>query len=343
MKIVFGSSVNDKFKTEIAKELKVSDIFKTEIAKELKVSDIFKTEIAKELKVSDILIVDKFSDGEILPRFTESVRDEELFLIQLIKSSDSIIETLLIADAAKRSGCKSFNLVSPYLPYSRQDKTDHLRASIGAKVLADIFEKTGMSRLITIDLHASSIQGFYNTPVIHLNGNKIFTDYIKSLRLDNLCIMAPDQGAVKKANDFAKDFEGASFAMINKKRIKPNEIHSMELVGDVSGKNVIIIDDLADTLGTLKKASELVMENVAISVRAIATHPVLSGNAYTNLIQSKLTELIVADTIDIKANSETLNWVKENGNKLKVISCSPMLARAVYRLEKKMGIHEINQ
>lgn len=293
--------------------------------------------------VSNSLDIEKFKDGEILPKFNETVRDEDIYFVQTTDSSDAIMETLLVIDAAKRAGCKSFTLVAPFQGYSRQDKTDHLRSSIGAKVLADIFEKAGMSRLITIDLHASSIQGFYNTPVIHLNGNKIFTDYIKSLRLDNLCIMAPDQGAVKKANDFAKDFEGASFAMINKKRIKPNEIHSMELVGDVSGKNVIIIDDLADTLGTLKKASELVMENGAISVRAIATHPVLSGNAYTNLIQSKLTELIVADTIDIKANSETLNWVKENGNKLKVISCSPMLARAVYRLEKKMGIHEINQ
>ena len=192
------------------------------------------------------------------------------------------METILVVDAAKRGGCKSFTLVAPFQGYSRQDKTDHLRSSIGSKVLADILEKVGMSRIVTIDLHASAIQGFYNVPVIHLNGNKIFIDYIKDNKIEDLTIIAPDQGAVKRASDFCKAFPDATFAMINKKRIKPNEVHSMELVGDVRGRNVVIVDDMADTLGTMKKAAELVIEKGAKSVRAIATHGVLSGKDYEN-------------------------------------------------------------
>ena len=225
------------------------------------------------------LKIDKFSDGELLPQFTKSIRHEDVYLVQTSSSSDSIMEILLVADASKRSGCKSFNLISPYMGYARQDKTDHIRSSIGSKMLADIFEKVGISSLLTIDLHSSSIQGFYNIPVIHLNGNVIFIDYLKKLNFENLCIVAPDQGGIKKSIDLAKSFPDSTFAMINKKRIKPNEVHSMELLGDVKDKNVIIIDDIADTLGTIKKASSLIMDKGAESVRAIATHGVLSGKA----------------------------------------------------------------
>lgn len=282
------------------------------------------------------LKIDKFSDGEILPCFLETIRNEDVFFIQSTATSDSIIETLLVIDAAKRAGCKSFTLVSPFMGYSRQDKTDHLRSSIGSKMLADIFEKTGMNQIITIDLHASSIQGFYNVPVIHLNGNKIFIDYIKGLGLDNLTIVAPDQGAVKRASDFCKAFPDSTFAMINKKRVKPNEIHSMELVGSVDGKNVIIVDDMIDTAGTLKKASELIMENGAKSVRAIAIHGVLSGKAYDNIKTSKLTELIVSDTIP------TASLGLELLPNFSVISCDNLIAKSIYTLSKKKSIHEIN-
>jgi ribose-phosphate pyrophosphokinase len=245
------------------------------------------------------------------------------------------METLLIIDAAKRAGCKSFTLVAPFQGYSRQDKTDHLRSSIGSKMLADIFEKAGMSRIITIDLHASAIQGFYNVPVIHLNGNKIFIDYIRENFIEDLTILAPDQGAVKRASDFCKAFPEATFAMINKKRIKPNEIHSMELVGDVSGRNVIIVDDLVDTGGTLKKAADLIMKSGAKSVRAIATHGVLSGKAFENLEDSVLTELLVSDSI-------MSNSVRPIPNKLKYVSCDNLIAKAIWTTANKMSIHEIN-
>jgi ribose-phosphate pyrophosphokinase len=280
------------------------------------------------------LQIDKFSDGEMLPLFNETIRDEDVFFVQTTKTSDSIIETLLVIDAAKRAGCRSFTLVAPYIAYSRQDKTDHLRSSIGSKVMADILEKAGMSRIITIDLHASAIQGFYNVPVIHLNGNKIFIDHIKQHNIDDLTILAPDQGAVKRASDFCKAFPEATFAMINKKRVKPNEVHSMELVGDVAGRNVVIVDDMADTLGTLKKASELVMEKGAKSVRGIATHGILSGKAYENLMSSPLTELLVSDSIE--PNLET------KPSKLTIVSCDRLIYRAINSLMTKRSIHEMN-
>ena len=287
--------------------------------------------IADEEIVSGKLKIDKFSDGEILPLFQESVRDEDVFFVQTTNSSDNIMETLLVIDAAKRAGCKSFTLIAPFQSYSRQDKTDHLRSSIGSKMLADILTAAGMSRIITIDLHASAIQGFYNVPVIHLNGNKIFIDYIRENAIEDLTIVAPDQGAVKRASDFCKAFPDSTFAMINKKRIKPNEIHSMELVGDVTGRNVIIVDDMADTLGTMCKAAELLMSKGAKSVRAIATHGILSGKAYTNLESSVLTELLVSDSI--KANASP---------KLKVISCDRIVGKSIWGLVNRQSIHELN-
>ena len=198
-------------------------------------------------------------------------------------------------------------------------------------MLADVLTSAGMSRIITIDLHASAIQGFYNVPVIHLNGNRIFIDYIKENQIEDLTILAPDQGAVKRASDFCKAFPDSTFAMINKKRIKPNEIHSMELVGDVEGRNVIIVDDMADTLGTLKKAGELIMAKGAKSVRAIATHGVLSGKAYENLESSILTEVLVSDSI--KSNPS---------DRLKVISCDRLIAKSIWSLTYKKSINEIN-
>lgn len=282
------------------------------------------------------LIIEKFADGEILPRFTESIRDEDLFFVQSTKGSDSIVETLLVIDAAKRAGVKSFTLIAPFQGYSRQDKTDHIRSSIGAKMMSDVLEKVGMNRLITIDLHSSSIQGFYNTSVIHLNGNKIFTNYIKNLGLNDIVICAPDHGALKKNTDFGKAFPNAGFAVINKKRIRPNEIHSMELIGDVKDKNVIIVDDMCDTAGTLCKAAELLKNSGAKSVRAIATHGILSGPAIENINKSVLTEIIVSDTIHDVYEKQPIC------PKLVVISCADLISNAIERLHKNISIHELN-
>jgi ribose-phosphate pyrophosphokinase len=295
------------------------------------------------------LKIEKFSDGEILPLFQESVRDHDVFFVQTTNSSDNIMETLLVIDAAKRAGCKSFTLVSPFQGYSRQDKTDHLRSSIGSKVLADILTTSGMNRIITIDFHASAIQGFYNVPVIHLNGNKIFIDYIKENHIEDLTIVAPDQGAVKRASDFCKAFPESTFAMINKKRIKPNEIHSMELVGDVTDRNVVIVDDMADTLGTMCKAAELLIEKGAKSVRCIATHGILSGKAIENLYNSKITELLVSDSIPFINEKESsrnegrgLKQGPPSVTKLKVISCDRIIGKSIWGLTNKQSIHELN-
>jgi ribose-phosphate pyrophosphokinase len=298
-----------------------------------------KEEIGKEIKPGKLKI-DKFSDGEILPLFEESVRDKDIFFIQSTCTSDNIMESLLVIDAAKRAGCKSITIVAPFQGYSRQDKTDHLRSAIGSKMIADILTTVGASRVITIDLHASAIQGFYNIPLIHLNGNKIFIEHIKENKIEDLTILAPDQGAVKRASDFCKAFPDATFAMINKRRIKPNEIHSMELVGDVKDRNVVIVDDMADTLGTLKKASELIMQSGAKSVRAIATHGVLSGKAMENLESSKLVELMVSDSIPSVYEKERNQNVD---GKLKVISCDKIIARTIKSLKQKRSIHEINE
>jgi ribose-phosphate pyrophosphokinase len=301
--------------------------------------------LGNDVKMGDLKI-DKFSDGEILPLFRESVRDEEVFFINSTDSSDTIMESILVIDAAKRAGCKSFTLVAPFQGYSRQDKTDHLRSSIGSKALAIALEAVGLSRLVTIDLHSSSIQGFYQIPVIHLNGNKIFIDYIKEQkRLDNLCIVAPDQGAVKRASDFCKAFPEATFALINKKRIKPNEIHSMELVGDVSDKNVIIVDDMADTLGTMKKAADLLIEKGAISVIGVATHGVLSGKAMENLSSSQMSNFLVSDSISSSLDKEKNQFTSLDPTihcKLKVVSSAKLIAKSISAISQKKSINEIN-
>jgi ribose-phosphate pyrophosphokinase len=298
------------------------------------ICDILNKELTDEEIKPGKLKIDKFSDGEILPLFEESIRDQDIFFVQTTNNSDNIVETLLVVDAAKRAGCKSFTLVAPFQGYSRQDKTDHLRSSIGSKMLADVLTAAGVTRLITIDLHASSIQGFYNIPVIHLNGNKIFINHIIENKIEDLTIVAPDQGAVKRASDFCKAFPDATFAMINKKRIKPNEIHSMELVGDVTGRNVVIVDDMADTLGTMCKAAELLMSKGAKSVRCIATHGVLSGKAFENLENSVMDEVLVSDSIASSARPIPV--------KLKYISCAGLIAKSIWSLVQNKSIHEIN-
>lgn len=297
-------------------------------------------DLAKKIAVSlnttlGSLTIERFKDGEILPRFNESIRGEDVYLVQSTNSSDFIMETSLIIDAARRAGANTINLINPYYGYSRQDKVDHVRSSIGSKVVATMFESLGLDRIVCIDLHNSAIQAFFDkAEVIHLNGSKVFVNYIKGKNLDNLTILSPDQGGMARATQFAKMFENCQIAVINKKRIKPNEIHSMDLIGSVEGRNVIIVDDLCDTAGTLKKAAELIKKNGALSVYAIATHGVLSGNAIENIETSDLEELIVSDSIDLK---------DKKSEKIVIISCANQLANCINRLESKKSIDELNK
>lgn len=296
------------------------------LAKE--VADILGTDLGE-------LTIERFKDGEILPRFERSIRGEDVYLLQSANSSDYIMENCLVIDAARRSGANTINLISPYYAYSRQDKVDHIRSSIGSKVIAQMYESLGLDRIICIDLHNSAIQGFFSdSEVVHLNGSKIFSSYIKSKNLQDITILSPDQGGMARATQFAKMFDGCQIAVINKKRIKPNEIHSMELLGNVKDRNVIIVDDMCDTAGTLKKAAELIKENGAKSIFAVATHGVLSGKAIENIETSVLDELIVSDSINLETKQSP---------KIKVISCANQIANCLKRIEEKKSIDELNK
>lgn len=281
------------------------------------------------------LTIEKFKDGEILPRFENSIRGEDVYLVQTTNSSDAIIETMLIFDAARRCGAKTITLVNPYYGYSRQDKVDHIRSSIGSAAVAQLFESFNLDRIICLDLHNSAIQGFFrNAEVIHLNGSKIFIDYFKKLKLTDITIVSPDQGGLVRATQFAKNFDGCQIAVINKKRIKPNEIHSMELVGEVKDRNIIIVDDMVDTAGTLKKAAQLIKDNGAKSIYAVATHGVLSGSAIENIETSVLDELVISDSIDLSSKKSP---------KIRVISCSDLISNCIHKLRIKGSIDELNR
>lgn len=316
----------------------------------MKIYSLNKSKLAKKVinqfqdeEIDNQLIINKFSDGELCPVFTKSVRQEDIYIMMDGHSSDDIMKLLLTVDAAKRSGCASVSLIAPYLPYSRSDKNDHIRQSISAKLLADIITSAGVSNVITIDLHNNSIQGFYNVPVIHLLSNRIFIEYIKSLNLDDICFVAPDHGATKRTLGLAKHFPDSTFAVIDKKRVKPNEVASMTLLNSVEEKNVIIIDDLGDTMGTICKAADLIMKNGAKSVRGILTHPVLSGNAMQNIANSCLSELIVSDTI-VSVYDKIKHYNKDYTDKPKisVISCSDLLTTSINKIICKESINELN-
>ena len=298
------------------------------------------------------LEVINFSDGEYCPVFKQSIRHEDVYIIADGHTSNDIMKLLLTIDAAKRSGAGSVSVIMPYLPYSRSDKNDHIRQSIAAKLLADVLTIAGINKLMTIDLHNNSIQGFYNVPVIHLLSNRIFLDYIKDLKLDNLCFVAPDHGATKRTLSMAKNFPDSTFAVIDKKRNKPNEIASMTLLNSVEGKNVIIVDDLGDTMNTICKGANLVMKNGALSVRAVLTHPVLSrnfmkenGDSLETISKSPLKELIVSDTVvsvydKLKIYNEI--FTNEDKPKISIISCDNLLVNSVERLMKNESISDLN-
>ena len=248
----------------------------------------------------------EFSDGEIQPFYEESVRGCIVFIIQSTPPpAENIMELLLMIDAAKRASAYKVVAVLPYFGYGRQDRKDKPRSSIGAKLMANLLVSAGVDRVMTMDLHADQLQGFFDVPVDHLYASSIFVPYIKELNLDNLAIAAPDMGGTKRANAYAR-FLGCQMIICYKMRKKPNVVDEMRAIGDIEGKNVFIVDDMIDTAGTITLAAEMMKNDGAKSVRAIATHPVLSGPAYERIDQSFLDEVLVTNTIPIQPLSKKI-------------------------------------
>jgi ribose-phosphate pyrophosphokinase len=241
----------------------------------------------------------KFSDGEFQPSFEESVRGAHVFIIaSTFQPNDNLMELLMMIDAAKRASAYKIIAVMPYFGFARQDRKDKPRVSIGAKVVADMLYATGVSRIMTMDLHADQIQGFFNVPVDHLYASSLFVPYIKSLNLQNLVIGAPDMGGTKRANAYARFLE-TPLVISHKSREKANVVGKLTVIGPIAGKDVVIVDDMIDTAGTITKAAEIMMERGANSVRVVATHPVLSGPAIDRIQNSAIKEVIVSNTIPI--------------------------------------------
>ena len=274
------------------------------------------------------IIISKYSDGEFQPSYEESIRGTRIFIIGSTNpSSENLMELLLMVDAAKRASARHITAVIPYFGWARQDRKDKPRVPIAAKMIARMIESAGATRVMTMDLHADQIQGFFQIPVDHLYASTIFLPYIQSLKLDNLCIASPDMGGSKRAYAYAKTLN-SDVVVCYKQRKKANIISHMELIGDVEGKNVVLVDDMVDTAGTLAKAGDIIIEKGAKSVRAICTHGVLSGNAYDKIEKSKLEELIVTDSVPrIKSNS-----------KIKVLSCADLFADVMHNVHNNESI-----
>lgn len=276
--------------------------------------------------------LNRFSDGEFSVNIEETIRGEEVAIVQSTFSpTDNLMELLLLVDAAKRASAKRIIAVTPYFGFARQDRKDQPRVAIGAKLVANMLAVAGIDRLVTIDLHADQIQGFFEVPVDHLYGNAVFVPYLKSLNLENLCIATPDTGGTKRANTYSK-LLGVDMAICYKQRKVANQIESMTVIGDVEGKDVVLVDDICDTAGTLTKAASLMMENGAKSVRALCTHAVLSGPAYERIEESELTEIVLTDTIPLD--------MTKNTGKIKVLSTSDMIAKTLSCLVNHQSISD---
>lgn len=277
-----------------------------------RIANAFGTELGKTALL-------KFSDGEFQPSFEETVRGCRVFIVQsTFPPAENLMELLLMIDAAKRASAYKVIAVIPYFGFARQDRKDKPRVSIGAKMVVNLLTAAGVDRVMTMDLHADQIQGFFDVPVDHLYASSIFVPYIKNLGLENLIIASPDMGGTKRANAYAR-FLQTEMAICHKTRKKANIIDDMTVIGEVEGKNVVILDDMIDTAGTITKAADMMIDRGAISVRAIATHPVLSGNAYENIEKSKITEVIVTDSIPLKQQSD----------KIKVLSIAEIFADVI--------------
>jgi ribose-phosphate pyrophosphokinase len=267
--------------------------------------------------------IKSFSDGELYAKYEQSIRGEDVFLIQSTPPpGDNIIELLLLLDAAKRASVKRVTAVIPYFGYARQDRKDQPRVSIAAKLMANLLVEAGADRILTMDLHASQIQGFFDIPLDHLYASRAFIDhYKKEDPIDNLVVVAPDVGSIKMARSYSKRI-GASFAFIDKRRPKQNVAEVMNIIGEVRGKNILIIDDLIDTAGTLTNAAVALKKRGALSIRAASTHPILSGPAYQRIEDSPIDELLVTDTVPLRKPSK----------KIKVLSVANIFAEAIERI-----------
>ncbi|MFV0390397.1 MAG: ribose-phosphate pyrophosphokinase [Paludibacteraceae bacterium] len=275
--------------------------------------------------------IEHFSDGEFAVSYEESIRGQFIYLVQsTFPNTDNLMELLLMIDAARRASAYKVIAVIPYFGWARQDRKDKPRVSIGAKLVADMLTVAGVDRVITMDLHADQIQGFFNIPVDHLYASTIFIPYIKSLKLEELVIASPDVGGSKRAGSYAKHL-GAPMVICHKTREKANVVGEMRIIGDVEGKNVIIIDDMADTAGTLCKASNLMMENGALSVRAMVSHGMMSGKAIENVTNSALKEIVFTDSIPFDSSK---------CSKVKVLGIADMFADTIRRVQEHKSISE---
>lgn len=277
----------------------------------------------------------RFSDGEIQPFYNESVRGSDVFIVQSTNQpTDNLFELLLMIDAAKRASAHYITAVVPYFGFARQDRKDKPRVAIGAKMIANLITAAGAHRIMTMDLHAAQIQGFFDIPVDHLDGSIIFVPYIKSLNLPNLTIASPDMGGSYRARTFAKFFN-AEVIICDKRRKRANEIESMSIIGDVTGQDVVLIDDICDTAGTLSKAAALIMESGARSVRAVCTHAVLSGKAYETIENSVLAEMIVTDTIQLDPEK------MKQSTKIRVLSTAELFGKAIKNVNEHGSISDL--
>ena len=283
--------------------------------------------IAKALKLDlGKSIVNVFSDGEFQPAFDESVRGATVFIVQsTFPPVENLFELLLMIDAAKRASAYKVVAVMPYFGWARQDRKDRPRVSIGAKLVANMLTAAGCDRVMTADIHADQIQGFFDVPFDHVYASGLFLNYLRSLNIENLSIAAPDMGGAKRANAYARSL-GCPLIVCHKSRERANVVGSMTAIGDVEGRNVVIVDDMVDTAGTLCKAANMLKEKGALSVRAVATHPVLSGAAYENIAKSELCELVVTDTIPLRAKEG------QDISKIKVISVSELFAEIINKV-----------
>jgi ribose-phosphate pyrophosphokinase len=276
------------------------------------------------------LQITHFSDGEFTVSYEESIRGRDIFLVQsTFPTSDNLMELLLMIDAAKRASARTINAVIPYFGWARQDRKDKPRVSIGAKLVADLLSVAGVNRVITMDLHADQIQGFFDVPVDHLYASGVILPYLQSLKLEDLVIASPDVGGSKRANTYAK-YLGCPLVLCNKTRARANVVATMQIIGDVEGKNVVIVDDMVDTAGTITKAADLMMASGAKSVRACASHCVMSGPASDRVQASALTEIVFTDSIPYTQRCA----------KVKQISVADMFAETIRRVINNESISD---